>query len=269
MGGHEVCYTLDEFLCLKPNEQINDDTVEYFMNQLAQRYNVLCMSPRFYSRLTCPSTDPVNEETNDSAVVNASKSRISYEHVRKWCSTVFRNDLVFIPVVRDFHWTLIVVCYPWATPQVAAMAGKKRTAPGVEEPLVTTILAFDSCSRLGRVNERLVNPIRDYLTLQWVQENGGSGVDFSDVELVKMNTPQQRNKVDCGLYVLRMTEEIAKNVPPHEMCRMHVDKSGFRKRYMRAFHFKEMKKYRRELKNAVKVMSQEQGRWSDTWNALL
>lgn len=148
-------------------------------------------------------------------------------------------------------------------------SGKKRADLHASGPLTTTILAFDSCSKLRRVNEELVNPIREYLAMQWVHETGGESVDYSNVPLVKMRTPQQRNDYDCGLFVLRMCEEVAKVMPSIDMFRMYASKTGLQMKYVKAFTYKQMKAYRNALKNAVMKMSKEHGRWLDEWETLM
>lgn len=267
-GGGEVCYALDDFMCLNPGKAMNDDAMEFFMSQLAHKYDVLCMSPRFYSCLTNPQSGQVPEPEDASSFVRESNSLISYGRVKNWYTSVFTNDLVFIPVVNRHHWSLFVVCYPWATAELADPSSKKRHDPDACGPLMTTILAFDSYSTLKRNYENLAKPIRDYLTMQWLRESGGNEVDFSAVPLVRMHTPQQRNDVDCGLFVLRMCEEVAKNVPSHDLCRAFANRSVLQKMYVRAFSYKGMRKYRCELKRQVKLVSKEQARWLETWDAL-
>lgn len=262
--GREICYEIHDFLCLNDHRRLNDDAIEFFLGKLAQESDVLCFSPRFYTRLTSSATHGAIDDGH-AGFVNAARSRIAYENVRKWYTGVFGHDML---ILRGHHWILLVVCYPSAIPTVTASTGTRAdvVVPGP----VCYIMAFDSSSGLKWVTEELVTPIRDYLTLQWVEECRGElhDVDFGVIEMVKMATPQQKNDYDCGLYVLRMAEEVVKCPPEIDDFRF-VGKRGFRMKYVNAFRGKGMQEYRKSLKAMVKQCSVMQGLWQESWNVLL
>ena len=269
-GRPDVLYVLEDFLCLNKEQKLNDDAIEFFMSKLSERYGVMCMSPSFYTQLTTPNAEEVDKDDSYPSFVHEARSRISYNKVCRWYDDVFRHDLVFIPVWRENHYILLVVCYPRAIPYGSCACLKTPADPDMQGPAVTCIMAFDSMSKLGWVTENLVNPIRDYLTLQWLQECRGElhAVDFKCVELVKMHTPQQKNEYDCGLCVLRMVEAVV-GCPP-EVDDLKFDVSGRRvpMMYMNAFRMNIMKDYREKLKCEMRQCSIEQGRWNEKWDQL-
>lgn len=266
-GKPPTFYGVEEFMCLKRGRYLNDDTVEFIMCNLAQKYRVLCLSPRFYTTLVSANDDQAQNDQREP-FVNAARSRIAYKKVEKWYTDVFQHDLVFIPVVKGHHWTLLVVCYPWATPETVSVVPSVCDGSDVSSRAVCWIMAFDSSSKLNWVSEEYVNPVRDYLTVQWVRECGGNlrDVDFSLMRMVKMVTPQQKNKCDCGLYVLRAAEAVAMSPPKMDVLLCGTKERGLRMMYASAIRRVEMNAYREELKALVKKCSEKEGLWKDEWN---
>lgn len=265
-GKGDICYSIHDFMCLNKNERLNDDTVEFFMSKIAEEFNVLCLSPRLYTRLvtrTAAGGGPVID-------VAGPLPHIQFANVRNWNSNVFQNNLVFIPILKGQHWLLVVVCCPWAAPESnGCLFGRKRVNCDSHGLVVTKILVFDSMSGLKRVDEEMIAVVRAYLTMQWRMERNDDAADLSGVQWIKMRTPQQKNQNDCDLFVIRMAYEVAKCPPDRSMMSLTFRETRMRMKYVRAFCRKDMDGYRKLLKNVVKLCSLEQGRWCDVWNKLL
>lgn len=270
-GKPDVLYVWQDFMCLNKGRRVNDDSIEFFMSKLSEKPGVMCMSPRFYTSLTSRDSRTVHISEPHQALVDEVRSRVAYDRVARWYSGVFRHDMVFIPVCTGRHWILLVICYPWAVPDMTTVRSRKRVDMDTQcSSTITRIMAFDSSSDLGWVSEELVNPVRDYLTLQWMQESGAeNAVDFMCVPLVKMHTPQQKNDYDCGLYVLRMAQEIVQRPPAVDDLMLDVDCSKLPLKYMSVLRGISMTKYRMELKREMRQCSIEQGRWDKKWDKLL
>lgn len=95
---------------LRPFQYLNDNLVDFYLRWLSVvkysraffiRHKMMIMSSHFFvkltdDRLTCP------------------KER--YAQVARWTAKnpIFDHEFVFIPIVKDLHWSLVILCHPSA-----------------------------------------------------------------------------------------------------------------------------------------------------------
>ena len=55
---------------------------------------------------------PTRDPTSSSYSMGSAQKR--HERVRKWTKNVnlFGNDFIIVPINQNFHWNLIIICFP-------------------------------------------------------------------------------------------------------------------------------------------------------------
>ncbi|CAI5746226.1 unnamed protein product [Peronospora destructor] len=193
---------------LKPRRYLNDNIIDYYFkrmilqtfqkNKLVQE-KVLFLSSHFYSRLRAGMGSTASE-----------RMEAGYKNVSTWLarSNLFSRSIIFIPINKDFHWSLAVILNP----------GVAGTDSGNEEAL-SCIAVLDPLGSYHR-KAAIIRNLRAFLQMQWenlqaycsdTEAASMSEYGVDRVLTLNVNTPLQENNYDCGAYVLKFAEVILKN----------------------------------------------------------
>ncbi|CAI5714838.1 unnamed protein product [Peronospora farinosa] len=195
---------------LKPRRYLNDNIIDYYFkrmilqtfqnNKLVQE-KVLFLSSHFYSRLRAGMGSTTSE-----------RMEAGYKNVSTWLarSNLFSRSIIFIPINKDFHWSLAVIVNP----------GVAGTDPRDEEAF-SCIAVLDPLGSYHR-KAAIIRNLRAFLRMQWeknLQEEYFSDIKAASVSeyevdrvlTLNVDTPLQENSYDCGAYVLKFAEVILKN----------------------------------------------------------
>ena len=130
MGKSAISITKEDVKCLRPDEFLNDTIIDFFCNYLLdkhlspeQRETVHVFSSFFYktytqvksaSRYSSTSSSPSTADAGSKTIVNHQIKYRRHDKVKNWTKNVdlFKKDFIFIPVNEDWHWFLVVICYP-------------------------------------------------------------------------------------------------------------------------------------------------------------
>ena len=156
---------------------------------------------------------------------------VNHAGVASWTRgvDVFARDFLLIPVHDALHWSLVIVCYPWA---VAAGGGAR--GGGAPAPL---FLHLDSMRGAGGHRTASVSKtVRSYLAAEWAARAGEAGTAAARAVAAAPSStdwprafhgntfptkappvPAQDNAVDCGLMLLIYADYFCAQAPrpPH------------------------------------------------------
>ena len=196
---HVVLAAVVEIPSLEPLESdddsrkwLDDGIIHFFLNHLmSQRHNIHAFDIFFYNHLRDKGPD---------------------NQLLRWTRRVdiFAKDFVFFPVnLRQLHWTLIVAnCKEKTISYYDSMGGGKVN-------MGCNHAAYEPPSRhMDRVLEYLQREHADKkncpLTSQWTCNPVGRS---EDVPLVEGKIPQQQNSYDCGVFLCKYADCIARGLP--------------------------------------------------------
>ncbi|RNA41042.1 sentrin-specific protease 7 isoform X4, partial [Brachionus plicatilis] len=114
------CSTIEinsvDFSCLKEGEFLNDNIISFYLKYLfneiispEDRKRTHIFDTFFYQKLTHTAETKSKEDT----ALNAAQRR--YMRVKNWTRSVniFEKDFLIIPINKNVHWYLAIVCYPY------------------------------------------------------------------------------------------------------------------------------------------------------------
>lgn len=113
-----------------------------------------------------------------------------FDESKKWTKNfdIFERDFLVFPVIKHSHWFLLIVCF------AGTLGAENENA---------VILRFDSLleekSRTNEYSQR----IRKYLSFM---ANSADHFTSANMKFQTIDTPQQPNETDCGLYLLQNAE---------------------------------------------------------------
>jgi len=207
-GDHEVLATSDDgadsvkrksMETLRPEVWLNDEIVNYYLkNCLRRRDERFCRENTSRKRSHFFNTFFVQQLFNEKNGNANLKGKYTYNNVKRWHKhahgkNVFNLDYVFFPVNKsNVHWTLVVV-----------FMEEKR------------IQYYDSYEGEGK-GRKYLNGILQYLKDEHKRQFK-SDMDESEWRLVTcstIDTPQQLNGCDCGVFVCLFADFIAMDCAP-------------------------------------------------------
>lgn len=134
---------------------------------------------------------------------------------RKWYRDVniFNKDFLIIPICKDDHWKVAVICYPGAVRPVDfndlddnSNFEKKQNGHSKKKPdsqKIPSIIIMDS---LGLKASGVSGKLRDFLDYEWRRNMSSYKVvkrfSYGDMPNYTPKLPHQKNTYDCGLYML-------------------------------------------------------------------
>ena len=211
-----VTITSEDLLRLRPNEFLNDSVIDLMMKRLQQRIVGKPGAERFHFF----SSFFYNKLCENGGGAHASSQ--AHKSVQRWTSkkkvVLFEKDFIFIPINQNLHWSLAIVCNPWAATSITPT-----------DPAEACILLLDS---LGDAHRNVETKLRLYLKHEWIakehkrlgtrrqstdgfDDDDPSGADrFTEKFFphVRCDVPQQSNYHDCGLFIIKFMEHFVEDV---------------------------------------------------------
>lgn len=111
--GISICAS--DYVCLTPDLYLNDNIIDFYLKYLEadvltpeQQKTTHIFSQFFYTRLTTVNTDM------DPKIPLAQKR---HSRVASWTKNInlFEKDFIIVPINKDSHWFLAVICFPYLT----------------------------------------------------------------------------------------------------------------------------------------------------------
>lgn len=186
---------------LEEEQHLNDAVLDLFISLMTRALGgtrIHAFSSLFFSRLSsCGARDGLE----------------GWEHVRTWTrgarrstpAGIFACDALLVPVHhRSHHWSLAVVCRPWAAAECAATT-LDLVSDGDQPPACGAEVAFlNSLGRDTETEASVLHFLRGYLAKEWADCLGRDAGNYRSEALsgVAVEVPAQQNDSDCGIFVL-------------------------------------------------------------------
>ncbi|XP_063235233.1 sentrin-specific protease 6-like [Bacillus rossius redtenbacheri] len=115
-GG--IAINTGDYACLEIDQFLNDIIIDFYLNYLMisvlseyDQSRTFIFSTFFYKRLTSPTSYAFE---SDPSLSPAEKR---HRRVKSWTKNVnlFEKDFIVIPINKDLHWFLAIVCFPGLT----------------------------------------------------------------------------------------------------------------------------------------------------------
>uniref|UniRef100_A0A914CR48 Ubiquitin-like protease family profile domain-containing protein n=1 Tax=Acrobeloides nanus TaxID=290746 RepID=A0A914CR48_9BILA len=135
----------------------------------------------------------------------------NYQTLKTWTKhvNIFEKDYLVIPINEDIHWYLAIIVNPSAGIQQLNSNENSRNS---------YIIIFDSLLEPER-HKFIDETLGEYLRLEYMDKKETKnlpGVSFKRTCLKKIlpkEIPQQKNEIDCGLFLLHYAELFLTNPP--------------------------------------------------------
>lgn len=225
----QICLYGSDLNCLREGQYLNDNIMNFYLKYFQLNSNIsenILHKIHIYDPLF--ATYLLNS--------NSRKRKINYHdkckemeylddpyHItgKKWTKDVdiFSKDFLLIPLVKDSHWFLIIICYIGniisEESDTVHSYEKRRKKP--------TIIFMDSLTNCFSRDD-ICDNIFTYLTME-LKEKRGLEIqsDKFKFNVISPKVPQQNNYYDCGLFVLEYIERFMKS--PEEIYNKIVENS--------------------------------------------
>lgn len=201
--GRPVDVSAADWVRMNDGQHLNDSLIDFFVSMLVGLLGgsrLHAFSSHFYARLAGPE-DGADQASTDQG----------WQRVRTWTRAVRRRhvtgifacDYLLVPLhhEEEHHWSLAVVCRPWAAiDQLDNWASASTTTVAFLDSLYST----SSESR----QETVVQKLCQYLECEWRVCGAVGTFQASRVQAVVVDVPQQTNNFDCGIYVLEFVLQL-------------------------------------------------------------
>lgn len=141
---------------------------------------------------------------------------------RKWYRgiNIFAKDFLIVPICRESHWKVAIICYPNAVKPVVFSDTKindiqssNKQDRNSNEREVPSIVVMDS---LGLKSREVSSKLRDFLDYEWRRtqyhkNNLIKRFSHCDMKDYYPRLPLQTNTYDCGLFMLVYTKCFLEN----------------------------------------------------------
>ncbi|KYQ91039.1 hypothetical protein DLAC_07940 [Tieghemostelium lacteum] len=177
---------------LDKGEFLNDSIIEFYTKYIIDEYiseenkdRFFFFNSFFFKKLT-----------------NLSNMESSYSEIKKWTlgADIFQKDFVFVPINKESHWSLVIICFPG------------HDQDNASDSIRPCMIYLDS---LYKKPNSIVSHLRKYLTLEWKHKRSQHGErSFQDPKKFPIFTghvPMQQNYSDCGIFLLHYIELFCKN----------------------------------------------------------
>ncbi|KAG5310830.1 SENP7 protease, partial [Acromyrmex insinuator] len=215
------------YVCLPEDNFLNDVIIDFYLKYLSlevlsefDQHRTHVFSLFFYKRYA--------QNTMSMTLVAKWHARIQTKDI-----DIFEKDFVIIPINKNAHWFLVIVCFPGLLEKVSTAKTRENdsnktkpitidftTIPPV--PIITIDYgserneAEDNDDEIKieidkKIRTRVIATLRDYLSCEYVAKLGVKKIFSEDTikgECLKVH--QQSNFADCGLYVLQYVESFFK-----------------------------------------------------------
>lgn len=200
---HKQCLS-----CLNTGQYLKDNIVQFYLAYLltercsdenADRTHIF--DTIFYQDIDKVFRDKVDRE--------------KLQESRKWYRDVniFNKDFLIIPICKDDHWKVAVICYPGAVRPVDfndlddnSNIKKKQNGHSEKKPDCQEIPSIIIMDSLGLKASGVSRKLRDFLDYEWRRNMSSNKpvkrFSYDDMRDYTPKLPHQKNTYDCGLYML-------------------------------------------------------------------
>ncbi|AET39411.1 SUMO protease ULP2 Ecym_4350 [Eremothecium cymbalariae DBVPG len=265
--GDDTKYSVtnQDFKCLYNHDWINDTILDFFVKyyveqaistQSVEKEEVFILSSFFYTKLV-------------------SNLENCYLNVKKWVtnSNLMERKYVVIPINVNFHWFGCIITNLHKVLRFfkkgyysrwVEQANSNSNFPEHEEvnfPMVS-ILVYDS---LRQTHSREVDPIKMFL-IAYVKDKYGFEIPRMQIRMKMCTVPQQPNMSDCGVHLILNTKKFFEN--PKKAIALWFQKPSLllTKEINSYFDKKQRKSARKELRQVLWNLQQEQIEHNGTSN---
>jgi len=205
-GTDRIQIIQDDLDRLAPEKQLNDSIIDFYLKWFfqekctpEQREEYHVFSTFFFVKIKG---------------ISRSNAAEKFEKVRKWTSSIdiFQKKFIIIPINEHEHWTMIIVCNlhnikAAKNIRVTAGANWEHQVRDMERPPI--ILYFDSL-KTGNSMPKYCRIVRNYLQEAYKKvKDAEIKIDAKLVPSIKVQTPQQTNNTDCGVFLLHYAEKFS------------------------------------------------------------
>ncbi|KAJ8897828.1 hypothetical protein PR048_003181 [Dryococelus australis] len=115
-GG--IAINTGDYACLEVDQFLNDIIIDFYLNYLMisvlseyDQSRTFVFSTFFYKRLISPTSYAFESDPN------LSPAEKRHRRVKSWTKNVnlFEKDFIVIPINKDLHWFLAIICFPGLT----------------------------------------------------------------------------------------------------------------------------------------------------------
>ncbi|XP_061693575.1 sentrin-specific protease 7-like isoform X3 [Syngnathoides biaculeatus] len=261
-----ITVTKEDLACLDSGQFLNDVIIDFYLKFLllegggravAERSHIF--SSFFFKHLS-------SRQTSSEGAVVVHDQYMRHQRVKTWTRHVdiFTKDFLFVPINKEAHWFLAVVCFPGqdgthyeqrtSATKLLSM-GSKQLPPCTEQGCTRTLTLTRPCilvmdSLKVQQHENVCKLLRDYLQVEWKERRGLHRVFTSDsMHSYTCSVPQQDNSSDCGLYLLQYVESFFQNPVVHFDQPLHLD---------RWFPRQRVRQKRQEIRDLIKRLHRSQ-----------
>jgi Ulp1 family protease len=194
---------VSSFQTLRPGHMVDDTTIDYLLGMITEvkQTPVVFMSSLFYTQLTTKKNE--NEKNSDYHFEDVADQFRAQSPL-----PLLLTPLVIIPINQhQNHWVIVVI-----------------------DPICKIFYQYDSQNSGNKLHKKIFHKIKKWIRDQSQQDSIKSLnvwppiKNFDEWKIVcQQKTPQQTNSFDCGVFVVRIVEDIVllKNHPlsfsPKEM----------------------------------------------------
>ncbi|VDD96573.1 unnamed protein product [Enterobius vermicularis] len=203
--SRSMCIRISDFLCLREGALLNDVIIDFYINHIAAHL------------LPDDSVDQTSQKKYPDFHYD-DRSQVDY-----WLEQedVFDADFLVLPINHNQHWSLVVVCSPMLS---IKNSYESNTHDSSLSPL---LIIFDSQQPVdASLKSNILSTMQQFLELAFARRSSTlSGGRFrSDCFkcVIPKNLPQQKNNVDCGIYILEYARRFLLSPPPIDCLQSEV-----------------------------------------------
>lgn len=214
----QICLYGSDLNCLREGQYLNDNIMNFYLKYFQLNssdisetilHKIHIYDPLFATYLLNSNIRKRKVNQNDKYQSVEYLDDPYHSTGKKWTKDVdiFSKEFLLIPLVKDSHWFLIIICYIGNIISDDLDGGQNH---GLLEKTPTIIFMDSFASYYAR--DDICKNIATYLSLE-LKEKRGLDIksDQFKFKVINPKVPQQNNYYDCGLFVLEYIERFIKS----------------------------------------------------------
>uniref|UniRef100_A0A158R4S9 ULP_PROTEASE domain-containing protein n=1 Tax=Syphacia muris TaxID=451379 RepID=A0A158R4S9_9BILA len=224
---------ISDFLCLREGALLNDIIIDFYINHIAAHLlpddSVLKLHlfPALFwchmkesqaKTLALCSKSDLNGGSNIDGKDKSLSENDRICQLEYWLDeeNIFDADFLILPINHKQHWSLVVVCSPFLS-----LSCNLPDQNGQDLPLKPVVIIFDSQQPVEvSLKSLIITELDRFFELAFTKQSSNySGYCFKNGSfkcIMPKNLPQQKNNVDCGVYILEYARRFLLSPPSIE-----------------------------------------------------
>ena len=135
---------------------------------------------------------------------------IYQKNLKQWTKDIdiFSKDYIIIPIVKDFHWYLVILCHIGNLSMTSQSNGHSSDRNAHEKPTIIVLYSLSNNQPRSEVSKAIFK----YLQLEYKEKRQASeNFNMNSLRELFPKVPMQQNYYDCGLFVLEYIERFLIN----------------------------------------------------------